>query len=1181
MQPEDDDTSTILDLRARRLRAVSLRLPRASPERPSTAWLLSANRLCAMPAPLLLNALNDLSCLRLVDLSHNRLEFFPMHLLLHAPALRSLDLSWNRLRDLPTDVPSEATPISLRTLSLARNYIRIIPYGFVACLKLDVFDISANPLAPEYQHMPPQIASVHEFTAFQTALPDSRLDKQVFAATEEFVAPHRTCSQVVDEFLSAVPFGQGYDSDSKSDGNESEEDDNGTPRFDDTDEKATNAAASLLQAAKTVYGVVASSHPEQSAMIEACVIRLTAIYLDSRGRGSEGASSMVQKDSGQVDDKHHRGTRHVSRSLSAQACVDLIAALRIALETMRSAFSAETRVTIQGETHPPLAVQQTRGYALALFAAQTELIAATKILTEVRQLRQRQRWRAEMVLSEHGGRPRSRSSSTNNSSTRNYGTSEQDGSDRRARDEGTGGDVLVVAGHDAIRAAQAVLVLLDAEINNSEHEAVRKRIVSATDAFAASLVRASDAVTSGSVPDAPVLLETPSEIHASQMLASDATKLSAKLADCGNKDIDPDAHVQLADYAFQLYQLRKSRHDAAAELSDVIVNSAQFIDWVYSYIDAENAKLSGSRDVSMDQPQESSKKRPPPQTEESATEVAGGEDPKPTKPITKIVWDLAPTAAATATAATTTAKTRQQQQTGASKADPPVSDDKKRLRGERFGASNPIDSQSSQKPAIGIVGRSAAMSSTSISAPTVSGGGGIHTRLGRNGLRSGSDFSDRLGAPGNPAASRPVEEDADSSGSIAILPQNNDRAHGGSQQGFSNNQFPPRQQQWRDRDAHYRQQQQYNQGYQRNNKGSMGVQPYQQGMMYGALDQFGNFVPWNNAMPAMGLPLGAQNGIYGVQPYQHQNPYSTYGRSSTGSFRGGLMQGRGGNNRTVVQIRPSQTANQVSGSNGVSRTEATDTGPESEGADAKIDIKADDAGAESEDAAEFVMEGTQTSLPASSQSTRADAGGFQFSPAAHQFHPQSQQQRPLCRFGDACTRTQCAFLHPWEMIPKKGVCRFGDTCQTFRCAFWHSWDGGEPPVGFASSGPSSVSNIPCRYGALCNKLPNCPFKHTTAGFSGHKTLVLNKPTSEPSDHELKTGVSERVFAVSEGETERVIPSDRVGSGGGLVGGDGGVTIGVRKVDGAGTVFTGSGDNATAGINSKDDEELLIDEEALL
>jgi hypothetical protein len=45
-------------------------------------------------------------------------------------------------------------------------------------------------------------------------------------------------------------------------------------------------------------------------------------------------------------------------------------------------------------------------------------------------------------------------------------------------------------------------------------------------------------------------------------------KVASKLLEAGNTDFDAEAHSQLAEYAFQLYDIGKSRAEAAEELAD-------------------------------------------------------------------------------------------------------------------------------------------------------------------------------------------------------------------------------------------------------------------------------------------------------------------------------------------------------------------------------------------------------------------------------------------------------------------------------------------------------------------------------------------------------------------------------------------------------------------------------------
>lgn len=130
-----------------------------------------------------------------------------------------------------------------------------------------------------------------------------------------------------------------------------------------------------------------------------------------------------------------------------------------------------------------------------------------------------------------------------------------------------------------------------------------------------------------------------------------------------------------------------------------------------------------------------------------------------------------------------------------------------------------------------------------------------------------------------------------------------------------------------------------------------------------------------------------------------------------------------------------------------------------------------------------------------------------------------------CKFGSACTRPGCVFMHPWDVRgdPNGGTvpCRYGAACTRAGCHFSH------PPK-------TSQTFNRSKFSATFNK------PSPTASDSPSTTTT--KPTSTPAKasvgewpKENPQHVSERLkrFAVqNDGETEKIIPGQTTNGGNG-------------------------------------------------
>ncbi|KAJ3216278.1 hypothetical protein HDU67_009713 [Dinochytrium kinnereticum] len=213
-----------------------------------------------------------------------------------------------------------------------------------------------------------------------------------------------------------------------------------------------------------------------------------------------------------------------------------------------------------------------------------------------------------------------------------------------------------------------------------------------------------------------------------------------------------------------------------------------------------------------------------------------------------------------------------------------------------------------------------------------------------------------------------------------------------------------------------------------------------------------------------------------------------------------------------------------------------------------------------------------------------------------------------CRFGAACTRPHCKFSHPSPASiaaaaaaagggggPGAPKCRFWPNCANPVCPYFHpastsltlnntaaaatsSSAGGENANGTATTpaagegdettqpatdataastttvtpspattGVDATAKIPCRFEPFCNR-PGCPFAHAEGKArggggmfrGGNRSVVFNQPKTVAAAH-----VSERSFAVPDGETERVVVGGEVngaGEGAGKEGENGGVAV---------------------------------------
>ncbi|KAJ3143160.1 transcriptional repressor general negative regulator of transcription subunit 4 [Physocladia obscura] len=606
-------------------------------------------------------------------------------------------------------------------------------------------------------------------------------------------------------------------------------------------------------------------------------------------------------------------------------------------------------------------------------------------------------------------------------------------------------------------------------------------------------------------------LESPLPLSAFELIAFKMqlqSEVGKKMNELGNDTYNEEASAQMAEYILELHERKKSKDEVITELLDVIANPAEFVDWVYAYIDTEKSRSLKSTAGEVqpgEQPNGSSpsRKRPAPSDKlDTSLSISAQPSEKPTKQIKKIVWDLDSSSAEVP-------KVVEKSKNSESKAtlSTPVPSqidiaEQKRLRSARFGFSAEEEQKQQQKQqkqqsrVVSIVGRGAESNVESKSA--------ISSRLGnRLGGAASTNVivTDRLAGDAKPFV--PNNASNFVANGVDYRNQQMPSNFNGTRNGFGGHQYYPQQlqNQWgnnlRNNQAGHHQL-----NFSRNNglgqNGFLGAQP-----VYGTVDQYGNFVPYGGATVA---PIGF--GGLGIPQQQY------YGGAGYGNGHGihDNFLGKPRNFRAPNQTRSYEI-------NAPAFSGQTPTSAVADTEELKVDL-----GTESEDAAEFVMEGTQTSLPSITQNANT-----KILAATQPVTPGGIQQQVPCHFGDNCTRPQCPFLHSWQVLNKSKLCRFGDACRTLHCTYWHSWDGGEPPA--VQTQASLQSFIPCRFGTFCTKVPNCPFKHES-NFTGNKTLVLNNMAS----------VSERTFAVADEETEKVLGEGVAGTSGMEASGvEGGVT----------------------------------------
>ncbi|BGP04818.1 mRNA-binding protein nab2 [Rhodotorula toruloides] len=122
-----------------------------------------------------------------------------------------------------------------------------------------------------------------------------------------------------------------------------------------------------------------------------------------------------------------------------------------------------------------------------------------------------------------------------------------------------------------------------------------------------------------------------------------------------------------------------------------------------------------------------------------------------------------------------------------------------------------------------------------------------------------------------------------------------------------------------------------------------------------------------------------------------------------------------------------------------------------------------------------------------------------------------------CKFGSACTRPGCVFLHPWDMRSDSGQvpCRYGAACTRADCHFSH------PP-----HRPAPYNRA--KYSATFNKPANAGSSPSPAAAGVKKEGAIGEWPKESAEH-----VSERLKRFSGGEAgkddaERIVPGQQGG-----------------------------------------------------
>ncbi|KAJ3329426.1 hypothetical protein HDU76_007921, partial [Blyttiomyces sp. JEL0837] len=175
-----------------------------------------------------------------------------------------------------------------------------------------------------------------------------------------------------------------------------------------------------------------------------------------------------------------------------------------------------------------------------------------------------------------------------------------------------------------------------------------------------------------------------------------------------------------------------------------------------------------------------------------------------------------------------------------------------------------------------------------------------------------------------------------------------------------------------------------------------------------------------------------------------------------------------------------------------------------------------------------------------------------------------------CRFGASCSRPDCKFSHPSPAAilaaakaaaaggssSNKPKCRFWPHCANPVCPFFHPSSGPASAAGGGAGGITDLSQIPCKFEPFCTR-PNCPYQHAgksqATSTSMNKSVVFNGPGKN-------VHVSERQFAVADGDTESLIPGKE-----GAVKSDGAAGGGGGDAAGAGKEVTAPGEKGPAEV----------------
>ncbi|KAI8926883.1 hypothetical protein BC831DRAFT_454783, partial [Entophlyctis helioformis] len=140
----------------------------------------------------------------------------------------------------------------------------------------------------------------------------------------------------------------------------------------------------------------------------------------------------------------------------------------------------------------------------------------------------------------------------------------------------------------------------------------------------------------------------------------------------------------------------------------------------------------------------------------------------------------------------------------------------------------------------------------------------------------------------------------------------------------------------------------------------------------------------------------------------------------------------------------------------------------------------------------------------------------------------------VCKFGEKCLRPDCRLAHPTQ-ASKSGwrasvVCRHHPNCLNPACRFYHPPAPVVASAGGAFMPPENRGAKPCWKGVLC-RVPGCMFAHVRAAASanGHgrnMSLKITHPATASAPAAASAAarhISERSFAIVDGDTERVVP----------------------------------------------------------